>query len=88
MEDFPLRELAEAYPDARRTPHEVHRTLGPGRGEVLLYPFGSVVFRNVDADARKAEIATLREVGPGLQFLGTRTIGQPVWPSSWRSSAV
>jgi len=67
MENFQLRELAEAFPDARRTQHEVRRTLGSAGGEVFMYPFGAVVFHDVDAATREKEIVALRRIRPGLK---------------------
>lgn len=64
-ENFSLKELAAAFPDAQRTGHELVRSL-PGGGELFLYPFGAVVFRDVEAPRRDTELALLRERRPGL----------------------
>ena len=38
----------------------------PGGGDVYIYPFGAVVFRDVPAAERDAELARLRRARPGL----------------------
>jgi uncharacterized Rmd1/YagE family protein len=65
VENFPLKELAAAYPDAKRSPRELRLQL-PGDGTVYLYPFGAVVFHNVSPEARAAELQRLAAVRPGL----------------------
>jgi uncharacterized Rmd1/YagE family protein len=65
VENLPLRELAGAYPEARRTPHHL-RFRPPGGGEVFLYPFGAIVFCDVPARAREEELARLRQARPQL----------------------
>jgi uncharacterized Rmd1/YagE family protein len=65
VENLPLRELAGAYPDAKRTPHYLRFGLSAG-GEVFLYPFGAIVFRDVPARAREEELARVRRARPQL----------------------
>jgi len=69
-ENFSLRDLSTAYPEARRSARELRYELAP-LGEVFLYPFGAAVFRDVPAEQRKAELARLHEARP---MLTTRVI--------------
>ena len=64
-ENLSPRDLAAAYPSAARSPHEVRVALEAG-GELFAYPFGALVFRDVPAPHREAEIARLRERYPRL----------------------
>jgi len=64
VENLSLKDLASAYPEARRRPHELsYRTEG---GAVFVYPFGAVVFRDLPAPARERELQRLRAARPGL----------------------
>lgn len=63
-ENFSLKELGAAYPEARRSPRELR--YGLGDGEVYLYPFGAAVFHDVPAETRDAELARLRRALPKL----------------------
>lgn len=65
VENLSLRDLASAYPEARRTPHELSFTAAAG-GTVFMYPFGSVVFFDVGQAGREAEILRLRRALPNL----------------------
>jgi required for meiotic nuclear division protein 1 len=65
VENFSLRDLAAAYPEARRTPHELRYRPAAG-GEVFLFPFGAVVFRDISPAVREEELARLRRWRPGL----------------------
>src|SRR5581483_5842750 len=65
VENLSLRELAQSYPEARRTPHELS-FVTPAGGTVLMYPFGVVVFYDVPPDAREAELTRLYRFRPGL----------------------
>jgi required for meiotic nuclear division protein 1 len=65
VENLSLKDLAAAYPEARRTPHELG-FLSAGGGDVYIYPFGAVVFRDVSVAERDAELARLRRARPGL----------------------
>jgi len=64
-ENFSLKELATAYPEAKRTPHSLRFRLAGG-GEVFMYAFGAVVFCDVPPQAREAELARLRRARPDL----------------------
>jgi uncharacterized Rmd1/YagE family protein len=64
VENLPLKELAASYPEARRTVHQLR--FGAHGGDVFIYPFGAVVFRDVPAPAREAELSRLRRARPGL----------------------
>jgi required for meiotic nuclear division protein 1 len=64
-ENLSLRELAELYPDARRTPHQLRLTMADG-GTVFLYPFGVMVFVNVEKSVRERELERLRAALPQL----------------------
>jgi required for meiotic nuclear division protein 1 len=65
VENLSLKDLAAAYPGARRTPHDLgFRT--PGGGDVYIYPFGAVVFRDLPQSEREAELARLGRARPGL----------------------
>jgi required for meiotic nuclear division protein 1 len=65
VENFSLKELAPAYPEAKRTPHELWFA-SPTGGMVFIYPFGAVVFHNVNPETRGAEITRLHRARPGL----------------------
>src|SRR5215831_459518 len=65
VETLSLKELAPAYPEARRTPKEL-RYSPPAGGEVFIYPFGAVVFNDVPAAIREEELARLRRLRPSL----------------------
>jgi uncharacterized Rmd1/YagE family protein len=64
-ENFSLRELSAAYPDARRTAKQLRYTLEPS-GEVFIFPFGAAVFRDLSPERRESELARLRRARPGL----------------------
>jgi uncharacterized Rmd1/YagE family protein len=70
VENFPLKELAVAYPEAHRSIHQLTFPVvleGEGRGgNAFIYPFGAMVFRDVPAPRRDAELARLRGARPGL----------------------
>jgi required for meiotic nuclear division protein 1 len=61
VDSFALRELAFAYPEAKRIRHQLQSTR-PYGGRMFVYSFGAVVFYNVAAEAREAEIARLSKV--------------------------
>ena len=64
VENLPLKDLAPHYPEARRSVHQLRfRT---GGGDVFIYPFGAVVFRDLPVEAREAELDRLRRARPGL----------------------
>jgi uncharacterized Rmd1/YagE family protein len=65
VENLSLKDLASAYPEARRTPHALAFRLANG-GDVYIYPFGAIVFRDVPTAERDAELARLRRARSGL----------------------
>jgi uncharacterized Rmd1/YagE family protein len=64
VENLPLKELVSSYPEARRTVHQLR--FGAHGGDVFIYPFGAVVFRDLPAEVRDAELERLRRARPGL----------------------
>src|SRR3954468_5617442 len=64
-ENFSLKEMAAVFPGAQGGAHELRLAL-PAGGEVFLYPFGAMVFRDVPRDAREAELARLQAARPRL----------------------
>ena len=65
VENLSLKDLSSAYPEARRTPHELAFRL-PSGGDVYIYPFGAIVFRDVPLAERDTELARLGRARPGL----------------------
>jgi uncharacterized Rmd1/YagE family protein len=65
VENLPLKELVAAYPEAKRSPRELWFHPAKG-GVVFIYPFGAVVFMDVAAEARAAELERLAAARPGL----------------------
>ncbi len=65
VENFPLKELASAYPEAKRSPREMWFQPDTG-GVVFVYPFGAVVFLDVAAEVRARELQRLAAARPGL----------------------
>jgi uncharacterized Rmd1/YagE family protein len=65
VENLSLKELAQSYPEAKRTVHELS-FVTPKGGNVFLYPFGAIVFYDVPAEAREAELTRLYRCRPGL----------------------
>ena len=63
VENLSLKDLASAYPEARRTAHELAFRLSSG-GDVFIYPFGAIVFRDVGVAERDAELARLGRARP------------------------
>ena len=69
VENLPLKELASAYPESRRTQHELSYSVkvpGAADGTAFLYPFGALVFRDVPPELREVETARLRVARRGL----------------------
>lgn len=64
-ENLALREIASGLPDGKLGTHEIHVALD-GAGDMFIYPFGAVVFRNVDAERREKELARVHAARPGL----------------------
>jgi uncharacterized Rmd1/YagE family protein len=69
-ENVSLRRLASAFPEARRGTHELRLELRGG-GTMFLYPFGAVVFQDVDPHERDAQLEALRRADPRLSGAGT-----------------
>ena len=65
VENLRLKELAGAFPGARRTKHEISYATDSG-GTVFLYPFGAMVLCDVPEAERKREVDRLRAARPGL----------------------
>ncbi len=65
VENLALRELAPAFPEAKRTPRELWYTT-PAGGTVFVYPFGTMVFHDVPPAEREAQAARLHVARPGL----------------------
>jgi len=66
IENLSLKDLAATFPEARRTPHELHYELPDRRGRVFIYPFGAMVFHDVSPADRDAELGRLRAARPAL----------------------
>jgi uncharacterized Rmd1/YagE family protein len=69
-ENVPLRTLATLFPEARRGTHEL-RAARPEGGTVFLFPFGTVVFQDLDAAAREGQLEALRKADARLGGPGT-----------------
>jgi uncharacterized Rmd1/YagE family protein len=65
VENLPLKELASAYPEAKRSPRDLWFQPASG-GTVFIYPFGAVVFYDVAPEVRASELNRLGWVRPGL----------------------
>jgi uncharacterized Rmd1/YagE family protein len=65
VENIPLKEVAAAYPEARRNAHEL-RYATPSGGSVFIYPFGAMVLYDVPAAERDPQLARLRAARPRL----------------------
>jgi len=65
VENLPLKELAGAYPEAKRSPRDLWFQPASG-GTVFIYPFGAVVFLDVAPEVRASELQRLGLNRPGL----------------------
>ena len=65
VENLPLKELAVAYPEAKRSPRDLWFQPASG-GTVFIYPFGAVVFFDVTPEIRASELRRLGLIRPGL----------------------
>jgi uncharacterized Rmd1/YagE family protein len=65
VENLSLKELTAAFPGARLAPHELLLALDSG-GDLRVYPFGVIVFRNAPPAEREAQLARLRAACPKL----------------------
>lgn len=63
VENFNLRAVAQAFPGAAASPHELRVPLG-GDSEFTVYPFGAIVFHDVSVGERERVLAALRVVQP------------------------
>jgi len=68
VENLSLKDLATAYPEARRRAHELFYRVQEGQttGAVFIYPFGAIVFRYLPPLVRDRELERLRRARPGL----------------------
>jgi uncharacterized Rmd1/YagE family protein len=64
VENLVLKELAPAYPEAKRSPHQL--SFAAHGGHIFIYPFGAMVFRDVPPAAQQAELDRIRRARPGL----------------------
>jgi uncharacterized Rmd1/YagE family protein len=65
VENISLKAIAAAYPEAKRTAHELWYPTRAG-GNVFVYPFGAMALHDVPEAERAAEVARLRAARPGL----------------------
>jgi required for meiotic nuclear division protein 1 len=65
VENFSLKDCARAFARPRVTAYELQAALGDG-GDVFAYGFGAVVFRDVDAATRSAQLERLRATCTGV----------------------
>ena len=65
VENLSLKELAAAFPGARRSPYELALPLGTSSA-AFVYPFGAMVFHNVPLPTRNEMLERLRQARPGL----------------------
>jgi uncharacterized Rmd1/YagE family protein len=66
VENFNLKELAAAYPGAKRSTHELWYPAGAGGG-VFIYTFGAMSLVDVPEPERESHVAKLRSVRPALR---------------------
>ncbi len=64
-ENFSLRQIAPAFPEARITPLELYLPLGADGG-LYIFPFGAVVTHDVSPENREPIFARLAQVLPKL----------------------
>jgi uncharacterized Rmd1/YagE family protein len=65
VENLALKEIAQSFPEAKRTPHELWYTT-PSGGTVFVYPFGVTVLHDVPPGERDRQLSRLRAARPGL----------------------
>ncbi len=65
VENFNLKEIAALFPGSKAGTHDVRVVFEAG-GEMSIYAFGAVVFRDLDAGRRAEELARLHRLKPGL----------------------
>ncbi len=66
LENPTLKELAAVFPEAGPGVQGLRLLLPPDAGEMFLYPFGAVVFRDVPRVRAETELARLRQARPRL----------------------
>ena len=64
-ENFSLRQIAPAFPEARVSPLELSVPIPPAGG-LYIFPFGAAVLVDVPAEKRDGEMARLRALMPKL----------------------
>jgi required for meiotic nuclear division protein 1 len=64
-ENFSLRQISPAFPEARVTPLELYVPIPPESG-LYIFPFGAAVLVDVPAEKRDGEMARLRALMPKL----------------------
>jgi uncharacterized Rmd1/YagE family protein len=64
-ENFPMKDAARVYPGAEPATQKALRVDLPP-GELVLYPFGAVTFRDVEEEVRRQEVERLRKALPYL----------------------
>ena len=65
VQNLSLKELAGAFPEARRTARELWYA-SPSGGTVFVYPFGAMALYDVPDAERESHVARLRAARPGL----------------------
>jgi uncharacterized Rmd1/YagE family protein len=65
VENIALKALAGAFPEARRSAHELWYAT-PSGGTVFVYPFGAMVLYDVPEGERDSQLTRLRAARPGL----------------------
>ncbi len=65
VENFLLKDLTRIFPEAKPSPVNLQLALPEG-GELFIFPFGAVVFRDVPPDRREAILGRLRAAIPAL----------------------
>ena len=66
VDNLSLKELAAAYPEARRNAHELWYS-APEGGIVFIYPFGAMTLYDVPPAAAESHVARLRALRPTLR---------------------
>jgi len=65
VDELPLSWITPLVKEPKTTPHELRAAL-PERGEVFAFPFGALVFRDVEPKVRDAFLASLHARHPRL----------------------
>src|SRR4029078_336186 len=65
VDDLPVSWMPPLVKEPKTTPHELRAAL-PERGEVFAFPFGALVFRDVEPKVRDALLASLHARHPRL----------------------